>query len=100
MESTAIIVGWQSLQLQQIRTSPSAAAMKAETEEEILITFRKPQTGKISSERCPRHLNEVWEGVDPGSTPSSHSGVLHAAELPWAGPPFPPGAQSLFQAMT
>jgi len=34
----------------------------------------------ISSKRCShlhhQPLNEVWEGVDPGSTPSSHSGVL------------------------
>ena len=28
-------------------------------------------------------LNEVWEGVDPGSTPSGHSGALHAPGLPW-----------------
>jgi len=38
--------------------------------------------------------------VDPGSSPSGHSGTLHAAELPWAGPAFPPGAQSLLQAVT
>jgi len=25
---------------------------------------------------------------------------LHAPELPWVGPAFPPGAQSLLQAMT
>jgi len=38
--------------------------------------------------------------VDPGSTPSGHSGVLHAAKLPQVGPAFPPGAQSLLQAVT
>ena len=37
---------------------------------------------------------------DPGFTPSGHSGALHAAELPWVGPAFLPGAQSLVQAMT
>ena len=46
----------------------------------------------ISSKKCPRlqcqPLNEVWEGVYPGSTPSSHSGALHAAELPRVGPAF------------
>jgi len=31
---------------------------------------------------------------DPGFTPSGHSGALHAAELPWVGPAFLPGAQS------
>ena len=45
-------------------------------------------------------LNEVWEGVDPGSTPSSHSGAWLTPELPWVGPAFPPGVQSLFQAVT
>jgi len=30
-------------------------------------------------------LNEVWEGVDPGSTPSEHSGTLRAPELPYVG---------------
>jgi len=27
-------------------------------------------------------LNEGWEGVDPGFTPSSHSGALHALSSP------------------
>jgi len=45
-------------------------------------------------------LNEVWEGVYPHSTPSSHSDALHAPELSWVGPAFPPGAQSLVQVMT
>ena len=45
-------------------------------------------------------LNEVWEGVDPGPTSSSHSGAVHAPELPWVGPVFPPGAPSLVQATT
>ena len=45
-------------------------------------------------------LNEVWEGVNPDSTPSTHSGTLHTPELPWVGPAFLPGAQSLLQAMT
>ena len=45
-------------------------------------------------------LNEVWERVDPTSSPSGHSGALLAAELPWVGPAFSPGAQSLLQAVT
>ena len=45
-------------------------------------------------------LNEVWEGRDPGSTPSSPSGTLHAVELHWVGPAFPPGAQTQIQAVT
>ena len=44
-------------------------------------------------------LNEIWEGVDLGSIPSRHSRTLHAHELPWVSSAFPPGAQSLFQAM-
>ena len=38
--------------------------------------------------------------MDPDPTPFCHSGALHAAELPWVGPAFPPGAQSLLQART
>jgi len=53
---------------------------------------------------CPhlhyQPLNEGWEGVDPGSSPSDHSGSLLAPELPWVGPAFPPGAPSLLQALT
>ena len=45
-------------------------------------------------------LNEVWGGVHPGFTPFGHSGTLHAPELPSVGPAFPPGAQSLLQAVT
>ena len=33
-------------------------------------------------------LNEGWEGVDPGSSPSGHSAALHAPVLPWLGPAF------------
>jgi len=45
-------------------------------------------------------LNEICEGVDPGSNPSGHSAALLVSELPWVGPAFPPGTQSLVQAMT
>lgn len=45
-------------------------------------------------------LNEAWEGVHPGSTPSGHATALHPPELLWVGPAFPPGAQSLLQAVT
>jgi len=57
-----------------------------------------------SPERYPHHhcqpSNEIWERVDPGFTPFSHSGTLHTHEITWAAPAFPPGASSLFQAMT
>ena len=45
-----------------------------------------------SPERSPhlhcQPLNEVWAGVDPGSSPSGHSDTLHTPELPWVGPAF------------
>lgn len=46
------------------------------------------------------HLNEVWEGVDPGSAPSSHAAALLAPKLPWIGPSFLLLNQSLIQAMS
>jgi len=70
-----------------------------------LLTFGKPQVSKDLQQEMPLPplptlKNEVREGVDPGSTPSGHSGALHAPEQPWVGPAFPPGPQSLFQAVT
>jgi len=67
--------------------------------EKELLTFAKPPVGKRCSYLHCQLLNEVWEGVAPGCTPSSHSGALLAPELPWVGPSFPPGAQSLLQAV-
>jgi len=45
-------------------------------------------------------LNEVWEGVESESTPSAHSAAVHAPKFLWIGPAFPPGAQSLVQALS
>jgi len=42
MESTAVAAGWQSLQLQQARINPSAAAIDTKTKEKKLLTFRRP----------------------------------------------------------
>jgi len=42
----------------------------------------------------------VGKQGDLGFSPSGHPGSLHAPELPWVGPAFPPGAPSLLQAMT
>lgn len=41
MERTAIIGGWQSPRLQQVRTSTTAE--NSETKEENLLTLRRPQ---------------------------------------------------------
>jgi len=68
-----------------------------------LLAFRRPQVCRDLRRYCHLHcqpLNEVWEGGDPSSSPSGHSGTLHAAELPCVGPAFPPGAPSLLQAVT
>jgi len=46
-----------------------------------------------SPTKCPyfhcQSLSEVWEGVDPDSSPSGHSAALHAPELPQVDPAFP-----------
>jgi len=92
MESTAIIVRWQSLWLQQRRTSPDIAARDVETKEKNLLTFRRLQAGRDLQMRYPylhcQHLNKVWEGMDPDFTPSGHSGTLDAPELPQVGPAY------------
>jgi len=43
MKITAIIAVWYNLRLQQMRTSPDAVTMDAETKEENLLTFGRPQ---------------------------------------------------------
>jgi len=45
-ENTAEIAGWQSQWLQQMRTSPNAAAVDAKTKEEKLLTSERSQVGK------------------------------------------------------
>lgn len=76
---------------------------KNNTQENQLLTLGRPlQAGmskQTSSPPLPT-LNEAWEDVDPGSTPSAHSGTWHASELPWVGPASPPGSQSPLQAGT
>ena len=76
--------------------------MDIETKEGIRLPsegLRQGYPAKYPHLHC-QPLNEVWEGADPGSIPSGHSGTLHTPELPWVGPAFPPGAQSLLQAVT
>jgi len=96
-----IIAGWQSLWLQQTRTSPNAAATDTEMKEKSCLPLEGLRKAGISSKRYPhllcQPLNEVWEGVDPGSTSSGHRGALLAPDLPWAGPAFSPGVSHCFK---
>jgi len=54
------------------------------------LTFRRPQ---VHRDLHGQDLNEVYEGMDPDSTRSGHSGSLHVPELPWVVPVFLPYAQ-------
>jgi len=51
MVSTTIIVGWQSLQLQQRRTSPNTVPVDTKTKEESLLTFEDLQYAGISRKK-------------------------------------------------
>jgi len=108
MESAAITAEQQGTRLQQVRISSNATAIGTEIKERICLPLpssmqgppaKKPNNNKKLCFHC-QPLNEVCKGLDPGSTPSIHSGALQAPELPWIGPAFPPGAQSLFQAVS
>jgi len=83
-------------------TSPNVATAKIK--KKGCLPLEDLRYAWICSKRCLhlhcQSLSEVWEGGDPGSTPSGHLRALLAPELPWAGPAFPPGAQSLAQAVT
>ena len=74
--------------------------MDAKMKEKHCLPSEGLRYAEISRAKYPcthcQPLNVVWEGVEPGSTPSDYSGTLHAPELPWVGP----GAQSLLQAVT
>jgi len=85
--------------------SPNTAAIDKETQEGRKTAYLQKASGRQGSPTSYPHLHcqapdEFWEGVGPGSTPSCHSHALHAPELSWVGPAFPPGAQSLVQAVT
>jgi len=81
---------------------PKCSSHRYRNERKELLTFVRPQVHRDVQQDtlASTALNEVWKGVDPGSTLSSHSGTLHAPELPWVGPAFPSSAQSLLQALT
>jgi len=57
-----------------------------------LLTFKRPLVQRNLQQNTLTTplpaLNEVWEGVVPGSTSSGHSGTLLAPDLPWVGPAF------------
>ena len=66
--------------------------LQAQKQRKEAVYLQKASGMQGSPARHP-HLHcqpfhEGWEGVDPGFTPSDHSGTLHTPELPWAGPAF------------
>ena len=46
MESPAIVAEWHDPKLQQMRTSPNAAAIDTETKEEKLLTSGRPHISR------------------------------------------------------
>ena len=85
-----------------MRTRPNAATTN--TKEEKLLTFRRLQAGRDPQQDIPSPpLPTLKWGLGKGGSclqPFHHLGTLHAPELLWAGPAFPPDAQSLHQAVT
>ena len=78
----------QSTRLQQVRTCNSPRHRNRKTAAYLQkASGRQGSPVKYPYPHC-QPLNEVWEGMDPGSTPSIHSGTLLASELPWVGPAF------------
>jgi len=73
-----------------MRTSPNRAATEKKGRKSTY--FWKASDKQGSPTRSPyfhcQPLNEVWEGMDPGTTPSGHSATLRSPELPWVGPAF------------
>jgi len=95
----------QDPRLQSVRVCSNTRAVGTEIKGRKKVAYLQKTSGMqgfLARYPCLpcQPLHEVWEGVDPGSTPSGHSGTLHTPELPWVGPAFPPGVQPLLQAMT
>jgi len=97
----------QDPRLQQVRNCSNATAVGTKIRERTYLPSEGPEDPQVFRNLCMKHpylhcqpLNEVWEGVEPGFTLSSHSGALLVPEFPWVGPAFLPGAQSPVQAMT
>jgi len=88
--------------LQQVKRSPNAAATNTNKGKKESAYPWKASDMQGSPARSPhlhcQPLNEGWGGSR--LHPFNQSGSLHAPELPWAGPAFPPGAPSLLQALT
>ena len=95
----------QGPRLQQVKICSNATAISTEIKGGKKASPLQKASGIQGSPTRHPHLhhqplNEVLERMDSGSSPSNHSGKLHAAELPWVGPAFPPGVPSLVQAVT
>jgi len=85
MESPAITAEQQGPRLQQVRISSNAKTIGTEIKEKKLLTFRRPQGHRGAPAISPclegQPLNEGWEGVDPGSSPSGQSGAVNCMQL-------------------
>ena len=92
----------QGLGLRWGMVSWNTIAVATEREKRICSAQKDPYSPCIGKDFQTRYshlhcqpLNEIWEG----STASVHSGALHVPELPCVCPAFPPGTQSLDQAL-
>jgi len=81
MESTATTAEQQGPRLQQVRICSNAKTIGTEIKEGTCL----PSEGLRDTERYPQlqfqPLNEGWEGVDPGCSPSGHSGAFNCMQL-------------------
>jgi len=73
MESTAITTEQQSLRLQQVRICSNATTTGTEIKERSCLPSEGLRYARMTS-KIPltplQPLNEGWEGVDPGCSPS------------------------------
>ena len=81
MMESRTIAEQHNIHLEQIRTNTTAISTQTNKQP----TFAKPPRSRhllknTFTSPC-QPLNEVWEEVDPGSTPFSHSGALRCIVL-------------------
>jgi len=96
----------QDPRLQQVRIRSNATAAGTEIRKSNCLPLEVLWYIGISSKMALlplptlRRSGKGWILAPPLWSLRGHCTELHAPELPWVGPAFPPGAQSLVQAVT
>jgi len=103
MEIAAMTAEQQVPSLHPVRVFSNATAIGTEIKERSCLPLEGLRYTGISSKKLTPPLPPLNCGLGRGGSwlqPFWSLSALHTPELPWVGPAFPPGAQSLVQPVT